>query len=114
MEHQCSLINVDPGTSSNAKHKYHGKKSCVGKVDIKNENGALVDGNWSPWSTLATPCFEERTGQLVECGGGVQYRYRSCSNPHPRNGGKKCVGDNLDKHPCNLHGCPCKCLFSSF
>ena len=73
---QCSLINAQMAESdrSKATHNYNGQKSCVGKVDIINENKAFVDGNWSPWSTLATPCFEERTGQLLDCGGGVQYR----------------------------------------
>ena len=71
------MINAQIAESdrSKATHNYNGKKSCVGKVDIINENKAFVDGNWSPWSTLATPCFEERTGQLLDCGGGVQYRY---------------------------------------
>ena len=44
----------------------------------------------------------------MDCGGGVMYRYRSCSNPHPRAGGKTCKGENFDEYPCNLNNCPCK------
>ena len=47
---------------------------------------------------------------LVICGGGVQYRYRSCSNPHPRAGGKTCKGEDFDEHPCNLNNCQCKII----
>ena len=64
-----------------------------------------LDGNWSPWSTIATPCFRPKTGQRVECGGGVQFRYRSCSNPTPRAGGKLCRGKDYDKIPCMAHSC---------
>ena len=47
----------------------------------------------------------------MDCGGGVMYRYRSCSNPHPRAGGKTCKGENFDEYPCNLNNCPCKYFF---
>ena len=103
----CALFAAE-GTPSVLKHAYRGSKACVGKVDITQPNKAHVDGNWSPWSTLGTPCFSERTGVRTECGGGVQYRYRSCSNPHPRNGGAKCVGEDMDRYPCNNNPCPCK------
>lgn len=101
----CSLFTGEVN-QDDLKHSYNGEKACFGKVEVIDPNKESVDGNWSPWSTLATPCFEERTGQTVQCGGGVQYRYRSCSNPHARNGGQKCLGDDLDKYPCNLNSCP--------
>ena len=41
-----------------------------------------VDGGWSPWSTIATPCM--RNGIEVTCGGGSQVKIRSCTNPRPQ------------------------------
>ena len=67
-----------------------------------------IDGEWSPWSTLATPCFKPKTGEIVECGGGLQFRYRSCSNPTPRAGGKLCHGKDFKSEACNTHACKCK------
>ena len=67
-----------------------------------------LNGAWSPWSTLATPCFKLKTGQEVDCGGGVQYRYRSCSFPYPRFGGRVCPGKDYEEKPCNTHACACK------
>ena len=57
---------------------------------------------------MQTPCFKLKTGREVDCGGGVQYRYRSCSNPTPRFGGKKCPGLDYEESPCNTHACACK------
>ncbi|XP_076034804.1 putative adhesion G protein-coupled receptor E4P [Oratosquilla oratoria] len=65
-----------------------------------------VDGGWSPWATLHTPC--SRT-----CGGGEQLRFRSCSMPTPRENGQKCLMSDLinygdeetSKAPCNTQDC---------
>ncbi len=46
-----------------------------------------INGGWSPWSTVATPCIRENLkGQPVEvtCGGGKMTRKRSCTNPVPQ------------------------------
>ena len=45
------------------------------------ENRIVVDGNWSPWSTVKSYCVDPDARQnLVTCGGGVETKYRSC--PH--------------------------------
>ena len=36
-----------------------------------------INGGWSPWSNVATPCN-------VTCGGGKMLRRRSCTNPTPQ------------------------------
>lgn len=108
----CSLKS-DQGSDINTPNSFYGPRSCNGRIEEVPEAGEQpLDGNWSPWSTLATPCFSKRIGELVLCGGGIQYRYRSCSSPHPRAGGKVCPGESFHEDPCNLHNCPCKIVFS--
>ena len=51
----------------------------------------VVDGQWSPWSTIKTYCVDPEIRQnLVFCGGGVETRYRSCTKPAPQGGGQDC------------------------
>ena len=50
----------------------------------------VVNGGWSAWGRCTK-----------RCGGGV--RFRSCSNPAPRNGGAKCQGDSVQE--CNKWSC---------
>ena len=53
-----------------------------------------VDGNWSPWSTVKSYCVDPSARQnLVTCGGGVETKYRSCTNPAPQNGGANCIAE---------------------
>ncbi|KAM7452303.1 hypothetical protein ABFA07_000467 [Porites harrisoni] len=57
-----------------------------------------IDGNWSPWS-IPGPC--DKT-----CGGGVQVRKRTCTNPPPSGDGKKCGGPSTKTESCNTQECP--------
>lgn len=45
-----------------------------------------IDGAWSPWSTISTPCLRQTSTGLKEvtCGGGKQTKVRSCTNPRPQ------------------------------
>lgn len=46
-----------------------------------------IDGGWSPWSTVATPCLRKNLKGIlvpVTCGGGQRERKRSCTNPVPQ------------------------------
>ncbi|KAG2457002.1 A disintegrin and metalloproteinase with thrombospondin motifs 1 [Polypterus senegalus] len=52
-------------------------------------------GQWGPWSDCS------RT-----CGGGVQYSYRDCNNPLPKNDGKYCEGKRVQYRSCNTLECP--------
>uniref|UniRef100_A0A8C5I5P3 Peptidase M12B domain-containing protein n=1 Tax=Gouania willdenowi TaxID=441366 RepID=A0A8C5I5P3_GOUWI len=56
-------------------------------------NGAW--GLWGPWGDCS------RT-----CGGGVQFSFRSCDNPMPKNGGKYCEGKRIQYRSCNTETCP--------
>ena len=65
-----------------------------------------IDGNWSPWSNLETPCLKRGTSDvIVYCGGGVRKRYRSCTNPTKQGNGLDCEGQDQDEFPCNTHMC---------
>ena len=59
-----------------------------------------VDGSWTSWGSWAS-CSET-------CGGGVQSRTRSCSNPAPQYGGANCVGMSSSTQRCNTQNCPSK------
>ena len=51
----------------------------------QSSDGFSQNGGWSPWSKLQTPCqISEENTNLVECGGGVRIRYRSCTMPVPQ------------------------------
>lgn len=58
----------------------------------------LVHGDWSAWSEWGD-CSQS-------CGGGVQGRRRSCTNPPPSNGGRDCAEKSTEVRTCNLQGCP--------
>ena len=80
------------------------------------ESVIRVDGQWSPWSTVKSYCVDPKARQnLVTCGGGVETKYRSCTNPAPQGGGLPCDPLVLDDgtqiegmrdSPCNENPCP--------
>ncbi|XP_058943143.2 probable endochitinase [Pocillopora verrucosa] len=67
----------------------------------ENVQCSPVDGGWSDWSVWG-PC-------TVTCGGGTQARNRSCTNPPPSNGGKKCTGPDTETQQCQTMICPFDC-----
>ena len=59
---------------------------------------SLVDGKWSDFGE-----YEECS---KSCGGGIMRRFRTCTNPAPAHGGKKCAGINFNFKVCNAKPCP--------
>jgi len=58
-----------------------------------------IDGAWSPWSTINTPCN-------ASCGGGVMVKVRSCTNPRPQGmNALECEGEDTLYFPCNMEPC---------
>lgn len=57
-----------------------------------------VNGNWSKWQEWGL-CSSS-------CGSGFQFRFRSCDNPAPSNGGKFCPGNDVQSQLCNVQSCP--------
>ncbi|XP_035688793.1 SCO-spondin-like [Branchiostoma floridae] len=56
------------------------------------------DGNWSSWSPWSCS---------VTCGGGIETRTRTCTDPAPSNGGANCAGQPQETRQCNT-GVPCE------
>uniref|UniRef100_A0A8C6UNM1 ADAM metallopeptidase with thrombospondin type 1 motif, 1 n=1 Tax=Neogobius melanostomus TaxID=47308 RepID=A0A8C6UNM1_9GOBI len=52
-------------------------------------------GVWGPWGDCSR-----------SCGGGVQYSFRSCDAPLPKNGGKFCEGKRIQYRSCHTDACP--------
>ena len=60
----------------------------------------VVNGGYSDWKPYDV-CSKT-------CGGGVQTRKRTCTNPPPSNGGKDCsrLGPDNTTRKCNNQECP--------
>uniref|UniRef100_A0A1A8MCJ9 ADAM metallopeptidase with thrombospondin type 1 motif, 2 n=1 Tax=Nothobranchius pienaari TaxID=704102 RepID=A0A1A8MCJ9_9TELE len=82
---------IDGTMCGNGKHCFRGH--CIWLTpDIMKQ-----DGNWGSWSEY---------GQCSRtCGGGVQFRTRSCDNPSPANGGRTCIGATQQFQMCNTNEC---------
>ena len=66
---------------------------CVSRaIDVESVL-FVVDGNWSPWSGWSG------CGAGL-CGGNKKVRTRSCTNPQPTGGGKKCAGNSFEEASC--------------
>ncbi|XP_053385659.1 uncharacterized protein LOC123538853 [Mercenaria mercenaria] len=76
--------------SENCYGQSHDERICLQK--------ACRDGRWSNWERWST-CS-------LTCGGGIQTRSRSCTNPKPSVGGQYCTGDPLHVQSCNISRCP--------
>ncbi|KAK3105957.1 hypothetical protein FSP39_009544 [Pinctada imbricata] len=55
------------------------------------------DGDWSEWTSWSSCSYP--------CGGGTQWRKRSCDNPQPIGFGKNCEGLTMEERDCNTHTC---------
>ena len=66
----------------------------------------IENGGYSEWGSYGT-CSKT-------CGGGVQTRTRTCTNPPPTSGGKDCsiLGPDTSSRECNIDDCPGKINFS--
>ena len=56
-----------------------------------------IGGEWATWTAYGT-CS-------VTCGGGVQTRTRTCTDPAPTTGGTDCVGNLSENRDCNGQQC---------
>lgn len=82
------------GTSC-GKDKWCIKKACV---PIGKRSDDSIAGEWSEW--------KEWTECSRQCGGGIRYSERDCTNPMPRNGGRNCLGERKRLQICSTRPCP--------
>ncbi|MEE6525782.1 hypothetical protein FKM82_026024, partial [Ascaphus truei] len=78
----------------------NGGRPCVGRdVDVRTCKlpPCPVDGAWTSWGSWS-PCS-------VSCGEGSRHHARSCFSPPPQNGGKSCIGKDMETETCQLHSC---------
>uniref|UniRef100_A0A672N870 Complement component C7 n=1 Tax=Sinocyclocheilus grahami TaxID=75366 RepID=A0A672N870_SINGR len=64
-----------PGTSGNACQNGH----------VLGEQAGVIEGVWSCWSAWSS------------CSQGQKSRTRLCNNPAPRNGGRNCIGETVER-----------------
>ena len=86
----------------------HGGTDCQGlKTESQNCNTdeCPVDGGWSE--------FGEWSECSATCGGGIQSRTRSCTNPVRAHGGTDCEGVGKENQSCNTQKCPGNIYFDS-
>ena len=67
-------------------------------MEVTKPIASLVDGNWSDW--------DDWSDCPVTCGGGVQERTRTCTNPPAQFGGEPCPGESEETRPCKENPCP--------
>ena len=81
------------------KSKYLVICSCEVSLTNDKENCfyVAVDKKWTEWL--------EWTNCGVTCGGGVQSRNKTCTNPPPAHRGKKCYGTSYATNKCNTAEC---------
>ncbi|XP_021355593.1 IgGFc-binding protein-like [Mizuhopecten yessoensis] len=94
LDNDCDgLIDEELCTSANGGADNDGD----GLVDEDCAKPAPVDGgvtDWTSWDTCT-----------VTCGGGIQGRNRSCTQPAPAHGGASCNGPDSETQDCNTAVC---------
>ena len=80
---QPAPVNGGPGCEG----PHVQKKSC-------NQICPAVDGKWSSWASWSS-CS-------ADC---LQFRRRECNNPAPKNGGRYCIGKDIDSQNCTGGSC---------
>ncbi|CAK8691082.1 unnamed protein product [Clavelina lepadiformis] len=87
-------------TCSNPVPQFGGRLCGGSNMQVENchTQACSVDGNWAGWGTWHD-CSQS-------CGGGQTNRYRSCTDPPPKFGGRFCPGSDSELRPCGLQACP--------
>ncbi|KAL1461636.1 hypothetical protein WDU94_013512 [Cyamophila willieti] len=90
----CKAPAADPNLIKITPYKEEERKCLADGVCTKpGRNQQDPEESWSEWGAWS-PC-------TVECGGGVQYRTRSCDSVRQED----CVGPAKMSRPCNQHNC---------
>ena len=83
------------------KNRYYKRSNTGPSFEVTNCEAIRIcppiNGGWTEWSKWS--------GCSKSCGKGQIIRSRTCTNPFPENGGKKCYGDSIQNRPCYLKKC---------
>ncbi|XP_043543475.1 SCO-spondin-like [Chiloscyllium plagiosum] len=72
--------------------------TCLsGQIGNCTQRVCDVNGDWSDW-TPWSDCS-------ISCGGGIQRRFRFCTNPRAAGNGLPCLGPEEEINPCNVQQC---------
>ena len=74
--------------------------STVFQSRLTHSRFTTVHGGWSIWGTWGS-CSKT-------CGTGYRSRYRSCTAPTPKYGGRSCTGSRIQTKSCIIKHCPGK------
>ncbi|KAK2565039.1 A disintegrin and metalloproteinase with thrombospondin motifs 6 [Acropora cervicornis] len=75
------------------------RRWCI-SGECVDDGSTKVNGGWSGWSSQWSGCTRR-------CGGGLQWKTRTCTNPKPANGGEDCEGDSRSSfRVCRTSPCP--------
>ncbi|XP_048588583.1 A disintegrin and metalloproteinase with thrombospondin motifs 1 isoform X1 [Nematostella vectensis] len=91
---QCVSFRAPPmdGTRCGVRHW------CI-SGECVDDGSPMINGGWSEWGNYSD-CSHS-------CGGGVQWRSRTCTNPAPEAGGDNCEGSSRGHwRICNTQACP--------
>ncbi|XP_067034731.1 furin-like protease kpc-1 isoform X2 [Acropora muricata] len=94
-------------TCTNPRPAYGGRRCIGGNVQSQRcalnrcPPGSPVDGGYTQWSSWS--------GCTPTCVAGNRQRSRSCTNPRPANGGRRCRGPAVERRTCNRQQCPAAC-----
>ncbi|XP_048588220.1 A disintegrin and metalloproteinase with thrombospondin motifs 16-like isoform X2 [Nematostella vectensis] len=76
------------------------RKWCIAGECVDDGLSGPINGGWSDWPADYSTCS-------YTCGGGVQWKTRTCTNPKPARGGADCVGSSRGHcRVCNSVQCP--------
>ncbi|XP_044164585.1 SCO-spondin-like isoform X4 [Acropora millepora] len=97
----CGTGNRNRYRSCTAPTPKYGGRSCIGS-SIQRKSCFIkhcpVHGGWSSWGTWGS-CSKT-------CGNGNRNRYRSCTAPTPKYGGRSCIGSWVESKSCFIKHCP--------
>lgn len=99
----CGLGSKTRNRSCTNPQPQHGGDYCQGSptnTELCFLRHCPIHGNYSEWSDFSS-C-------TLTCGGGKQYRTRTCNNPSPQYGGINCsgLGPKREEVDCNTNPCP--------
>ncbi|XP_022792548.1 A disintegrin and metalloproteinase with thrombospondin motifs 6-like [Stylophora pistillata] len=92
--YRCILSSTSPADGTRCGDRHW----CINGLCV-DDGSRVIHGRWSDWSVFSK-CTRP-------CGGGVQHRSRTCTNPAPKNGGRNCIGPKVGHWKvCNPQPCP--------